>query len=110
VRDLIFLQNLLGYSVEKCLEGSDKWEKCSGIFTQPKAVVKGLNEGQSYLFRVKAENIYGEGEPLETSKLIVVKPPYGKFKKKKFIFLFNFYQFLRCSRLSNSTRSNRFWF
>lgn len=65
-----------GYIIEKCPEGSDKWEKCPGVFMQPKGVVKGLEEGKSYKFRVSPENLYGVGEPLETTAAIVAKLPY----------------------------------
>ena len=75
---------LIGYVIEKCIEGSNSWEKCPGIFTQPKAVIKHLDEGKSFKFRIKAENIHGEGEHLETRTSIVVKPP---FSKRNFIFL-----------------------
>jgi hypothetical protein len=80
---------LSGYIIEKCKEGSDNWEKCSGIYIQPKATIKNLDEGQAYKFRVRAENIHGEGEPLETKTHIIVKPPYSniyltKLKKKNF--------------------------
>jgi hypothetical protein len=67
-----------GYIIEKCLENSDKWEKVPGIFTQPKGTIKDLETNKKYKFRVKAENIYGIGEPLETTASIIVKPPYGK--------------------------------
>ena len=40
--------------------------------------VKGLKEGKKYKFRVKAENIYGAGEPLETHKPTLAKNPFGK--------------------------------
>ena len=73
---------LIGYVVEKCREGSDIWEKCPGSFTQPKAVLKNLDEGKTFKFRTKAVNIFGEGEPLETKTGIVVKPPYSKYKLK----------------------------
>lgn len=66
-----------GYVIEKQLEGTDVWEKCPGIYIQPKATIKHLDEGKAYKFRVKAENIHGEGEPLETKTAIVVKPPYN---------------------------------
>ena len=68
----------LGYIIEKCPENSDKWEKVPGVFTQPKGTVKDLETNKKYKFRVKAENIYGVGEPLETTSSITVKPPYGK--------------------------------
>lgn len=44
--------------------------------------VKGLKEGKKYKFRVKAENIYGAGEPLETHKPTLAKNPFGKTKLK----------------------------
>ena len=69
---------LSGYIIEKCKEGTDAWEKCPGIFIQPKATIKHLEEGAKFKFRVRAENIHGEGDPLETKSHITVKPPYGK--------------------------------
>lgn len=40
-------------------------------------MAKNLKEGVNYKFRVKAENIYGAGEPLESSK-VLMKNPFGK--------------------------------
>ncbi len=57
-----------------------------GVFSQPKGTIKDLETNKKYKFRVKAENIYGVGEPLETTSSITVKPPYGT---EKFIFFFN---------------------
>lgn len=68
----------LGYIIEKCPENSDRWEKVPGVFDQPKGTVKDLETNKKYKFRVKAENIYGISEPLETTAAITVKPPYGK--------------------------------
>lgn len=68
--------------VEKQEEGSSTWEKVTGIGSGTTMPVKGLKEGKKYKFRVKAENIYGAGEPLETSKPTLAKNPFGK------IFLF----------------------
>ena len=66
------------------------WEKCPGVFTKPKAVINDLDEGKAYKFRVKAQNTYGLGEPLETEKPIVVKPPYSnelcEIKKNIYIY------------------------
>ena len=77
--------DISGYVIEKCPEGSELWEKCPGIFIQPKATIKHLEEGKAYKFRVKAENFYGESDPLETRTNILVKPPYSKCI---FIFLY----------------------
>lgn len=68
---------VVGYILEKCPENSDRWEKVPGSFTQPKGTVKDLEMNKKYKFRVKAENIYGVSEPLETTSAIIVKPPYG---------------------------------
>ncbi len=65
--------------IEKCPEGSSVWERCPGIFIQPKGIVKNLPEGKAFKFRVIAENLYGESDPLETKTEIVVKPPYSNF-------------------------------
>ena len=70
----------IGYIIEKCPENSDRWEKVPGVFIQPKGTVKDLETNKKYKFRVKAENIYGVSEPLETTSSITVKPPYGKRK------------------------------
>ncbi len=67
---------LTGYVVEMCPEGSSTWEKCPGMFVKPQATINGLEEGKAYKFRVKPENIYGLGEPIETSAPIVAKLPY----------------------------------
>lgn len=68
--------------VEKQEEGSSTWEKVTGIGSGTTMPVKGLKEGKKYKLRVKAENIYGAGEPLETSKSTLAKNPFVK------IFLF----------------------
>lgn len=69
--------DITSYTIEKCAENSDRWEKVPGTFSQPKGTIKDLETNKKYKFRVKAENIYGTGEPLETTSSIVVKPPYG---------------------------------
>ncbi len=81
----------LGFTIEKCPENSDRWEKVPGVFTQPKGTIKDLETNKKYKFRVKAENIYGIGEPLETTASITVKPPYGKNDVLSF-FKSSFYQ------------------
>ncbi|XP_055900297.1 twitchin-like isoform X6 [Biomphalaria glabrata] len=63
-----------GYVVEKCEEGSTYWEKVPGVITGQSINAKGLKEGKNYKFRVKAENIYGLGEPLESQKITAKNP------------------------------------
>ncbi|XP_021346443.1 twitchin-like isoform X8 [Mizuhopecten yessoensis] len=64
------------YIVEKCEEGSTTWEKVPGIVKGTSHPIKGLKEGKKYKFRVKAENMYGVSEPLETTKPTLAKNPY----------------------------------
>ncbi|CAG5115701.1 unnamed protein product [Candidula unifasciata] len=68
---------MLCYLVEKCEEGSNLWEKVPGIIAKESITAKGLKEGKNYKFRVKAENMYGFGEPLESQK-ITAKNPFDK--------------------------------
>ena len=65
------------YIVEKCEEGSTFWDKVMGPMKGESIVAKGLKEGKNYKFRVRAENMYGVGEPLESSK-ITAKNPFGE--------------------------------
>jgi hypothetical protein len=66
----------LGYIIEKCAENSNKWEKVSSVFTQPKETIKDFERNKKFKFRVKAEHIYDVGEPLESTSSITVKPLY----------------------------------
>ena len=68
---------ITGYVVEKCLDGTDNWEKVPGAVAGESCVVKNLEPGKKYKFRVKAENRLGLGEPVETNKAILAKNPYG---------------------------------
>ena len=68
-----------GYIVEKQEEGSSYWDKVPGIVNGTTHKVPNLTEGKKYKFRVKAENIYGVGEPLETDKPVLAKNPFGKY-------------------------------
>ena len=63
--------------MEKCEDGADFWEKVPGSPTKNSHVVKGLEPGKKYKFRVKAENKLGLGDPCETNKAILAKNPYG---------------------------------
>jgi hypothetical protein len=68
---------IAGYVVEKCEEGSQFWEKVPGVVSGTSHEVKDLEPGKKYKFRVKAENMYGTGEPVETDRAILAKNPYG---------------------------------
>ncbi|CAL1540886.1 unnamed protein product, partial [Lymnaea stagnalis] len=63
-----------GYVVEKCEEGSNLWEKVPGLINGQTITAKGLKEGKNYKFRVKAENVYGVGEPLESQRVTAKNP------------------------------------
>jgi len=62
--------------VEKCEEGTNLWEKVPGSPTGDSQVVKGLEPGKKYLFRVKAQNKLGLGEPCVIGKAVLAKNPY----------------------------------
>lgn len=74
----MYVSLLTGYIVEKCDIGTDKWLPVPGYCPAPYFCVKSLHEGKQYRFRVKAENIYGISEGLE-SKPITAKNPFGNF-------------------------------
>ncbi|KAH3877136.1 hypothetical protein DPMN_000993, partial [Dreissena polymorpha] len=67
---------IMGYSVEKCEEGSNVWEKVPGVVQGTSQKVPGLKDGVKYKFRVKAENMFGLGEPLETDRPVLAKNPF----------------------------------
>lgn len=54
--------------------GSDSWKTVPGFCPNTSFTVKGLNEGKRYVFRVKAENMYGVSEPLEGSPITAKSP------------------------------------
>ena len=72
---------LPGYVVEKCEDGTDFWEKVPGTIPSSKNnhVVKDLEPGKKYKFRVKAENKFGPGQPVETNTAILAKNPFGNY-------------------------------
>lgn len=71
------------YVVEKCEEGSLKWEKVPvsnagiGAMSKPSCKVQRLEPGKRYEFRVRAQNPYGVSEPLNTLSSILAKNPFG---------------------------------
>lgn len=54
-----------------------EWKPVSRFVKGTDYEVFGLDEGKAYSFRVKAENEYGVGEPLETEKPVVAQSPFS---------------------------------
>ena len=73
-----------GYVVEKCPVGSNVWERVPGFCPGEKMTVKGLEEGKKYLFRVKAENMYGVSEPLIGGS-VTAENPFGAYFIRSFL-------------------------
>lgn len=70
---------ILGYCVEKRDTFMNLWAQVGKVDKETLGVkVSGLFEGQSYLFRVAAENQCGRGEYAETNKPVTAKLPFGK--------------------------------
>ncbi|KAL0267677.1 UNVERIFIED_CONTAM: hypothetical protein PYX00_009872 [Menopon gallinae] len=65
---------ITGYVVEVSEFGMDSWRQCPGFCPKPNFTVKNLVEGKKYVFRVRAENIYGLSKPLEGSPVIAKSP------------------------------------
>ncbi|XP_067613922.1 twitchin isoform X10 [Eurosta solidaginis] len=63
------------YIVEFCEFGVDNWRPVPFYCPKTNYTIKNLLEGKKYIFRVKAENIYGVSEPL-VGKPIVAKSPF----------------------------------
>ncbi|VVC89475.1 unnamed protein product [Leptidea sinapis] len=66
---------ITGYIVEVAEFGVNDWRTVAGFCPKCSFNVKNLTEGKKYVFRVRAENLYGISEPLE-SKPIIAKSPY----------------------------------
>lgn len=67
--------DITGYIIEVSEFGVDNWKPVPGYCPKTNYTVKGLTEGKKYVFRVRAENIYGTSEPLE-GKPVIAKSPY----------------------------------
>ena len=88
--NVLFIFLFQDYIVEKCEEGTTFWEKCPGVVNGTKHQVKDLEKGKKYKFRVKAQNMYGTSDPVETEKSTLAKNPYGKQPTQTFILLLSF--------------------
>lgn len=67
--------DITNYIVEVSDYGSDNWRQVPGYCPRTSFTAKGLSEGKKYVFRVRAENMYGVSEPLE-GKPVIAKSPY----------------------------------
>ncbi|XP_011700590.1 PREDICTED: twitchin isoform X1 [Wasmannia auropunctata] len=67
--------DITNYIVEVSDYGSDNWRQVPGYVPRTSFTAKGLTEGKKYVFRVRAENMYGVSEPLE-GKPVIAKSPY----------------------------------
>jgi hypothetical protein len=65
--------------IERKEADDDFWQTLPDVVSGTSHVVKGLKNGKKYVFRVRAENIYGVSDPVETDKAILAKNPYGEY-------------------------------
>ena len=71
--------SILGYVVEKRDTFMNMWSPVGKVDTDTLGIrVTGLFEGQSYLFRVAAENQCGRSDYVETVKSVTAKLPFGE--------------------------------
>ena len=72
--------DILGYVIEKCEHDRKRWVKAhkEDMVTDLTYVVRDLQEGFKYMFRVSAENIAGVGESSEATPPTKARPPYGE--------------------------------
>lgn len=70
---------ITNYVVEKRELSRRSWTKVSMTLTRTSTIVQGLGQGESYLFRVSAENMLGVGPGLETKEAIVIKEPLSEY-------------------------------
>lgn len=83
---------ITGYLVEYQEEGATDWIKFKTV-KNLECVVTGLQQGKTYRFRVKAENIIGLGLP-DTTIPIECQEKLGKFWIGIIIFYFFFKPFI----------------
>lgn len=74
---LLFQLLFTGYVIERADEGGSDWQPMPDVVSGTSHTVKGLKKDKKYKFRVRAENVYGLSNPVETDKAILAKNPYG---------------------------------
>ncbi|GMT25440.1 hypothetical protein PFISCL1PPCAC_16735 [Pristionchus fissidentatus] len=65
---------IIGYRVEYQEIGSNYWERVPGCTVAPTTTVRGLTNGATYRFRIRAENAIGLGEPLDGIPVVIRDP------------------------------------
>ncbi|CAJ0938759.1 unnamed protein product [Ranitomeya imitator] len=65
------------YYIEKCIEGSNRWERISTSPHSPRFSVMDLEKGKSYCFRVQAANKHGVSDASTASSPISLKATLG---------------------------------
>ncbi|KAE8739414.1 hypothetical protein FOCC_FOCC015100, partial [Frankliniella occidentalis] len=65
---------LTGYVVEMSEYAVENWRQVPGFCPKCTFTVKGLTEGKKYVFRVRAENMYGVSDPLEGNPIVAKSP------------------------------------
>ena len=68
-----------GYVIERTEEGGSDWQALPDVVRGTSHAVKGLKKDKKYRFRVRAENIHGISNPIESDKAILAKNPYGNY-------------------------------
>ncbi|CAH8634151.1 unnamed protein product [Dicrocoelium dendriticum] len=66
---------ITNYVVEKMDKRTGEWVPVSRFVRAPEYDVTGLEEGNQYKFRVRAENDFGVSEPLETDRTVTAESP-----------------------------------
>jgi hypothetical protein len=64
-----------------------RWSKVSPNYLGTTCQVKGLEEGCKYEFRVIAENLLGQSEPLVTAESVTAKWPFSNLFLYSDVFL-----------------------
>lgn len=69
----------MGYVLEKQQKGEDKWGRCNDFLVPVVSyTVRGLTEGKSYSFRVRAENAAGVSDPSRNTPFVKASDAVGK--------------------------------
>jgi len=81
-REVVIIVGCRNYVIEKRNTSNKQWERASGCVSSDvtQFKVSRLDEGQTYQFRVCAENDQGCGPALTTQFETLTKDPFGKLR------------------------------